>query len=224
MQVSPATAKNNNEIIIQSTIDEAFIEKAEQEAFTMILYKQSDFGRRWNKRWGVTKERKARLRKITLPAGGLLVVVSIIASFVFHDFNFLILSVLTLMLFLLDYYQDKIEHVMQQWSIKQSKKQAKVCMGNTRQHVPFLATYQINQNNIIYFRAHNRQKNHLWTRNFKGVAMQGNNVTLFFRKWTTLSPPIMVILHETATDFHQAFELNNIDYRIFEKVTNENKK
>lgn len=194
-----------NEIIIEFPVDEAFVNLAEQEAFAIILQRKADFEKRWNQRFKFSNRHKIIMRKITLPLGGLLVVASLICYFVYQNNSFLWLSVIFLALLLSDIFGDKIEGIMWQKSIKQSKKLAKICMGTSRQFVPFLASYRFKHKSIAYFRDKNDKKNHQWLRELKGVAVQGECVTLFFKNETTLSPPTMVVLHDNPAEFRKFF-------------------
>lgn len=191
--------------IIEFPVDERFIDQAEQEAFAIILQQKSDFENRWNQRFKLTKHRKGLMRKVILSLGGLLMSASFICYFAFQDPDFLWLFAICLALFLASVFQNKIEKIMRKKSINQSKNWAQACMGTSRQSAPFLASYRINNKNISYYRCKAGNKSYQWSRELKGVAVQGKAVTLFFKNKSTLLPPTMVLLHNNPTDFCEIF-------------------
>lgn len=200
MTVSTApNAEKNEEIIIEFPVDDGFIDAAEQEAFSIILQRKTAFEQRWNQRFKLSDNRKKWLRRMELLIAIVGMIIAIGGYFICEDTQFLWFFIIMFLLFLFALFQCQFEDMMRRMSVKRSKKWAKACMGTTRQITPFLASYHINNKNIHYFRSKDGQKQQQWSRVLKGVAIQGEKVTLFFNNKTTLSPPIMVLLHQNPT-------------------------
>ena len=100
------------------------------------------------------------------------------------------------------YYLLVIQNLIQNWSkqyaSKSCKKLARKCVKEAKTEAPYIAEYKIEDDNLIYNRIKDDVSKPAWTRKLKGVAFHGKFATVFFRKWTSFLP-IMIILHE---DFH----------------------
>ena len=60
---------------------------------------------------------------------------------------------------------------------------------------PFEAEYEIDDELISYYRWKDNIRTLAWSRKLSGVAIHGSSVTLLFKKWTSVTPS-MVILHQ----------------------------
>ena len=97
---------------------------------------------------------------------------------------------------------------------KNFKKVARRCVNEAKKLAPFEAEYNIDGLSVSYLRLQGEDRKHVWTRKLKGVAVHHSLVTLFFKKWTSLSP-IMVILHEDFDLLKPALEQQDIEFKSF---------
>jgi hypothetical protein len=118
--------------------------------------------------------------------------------------------------FLLFYFLPSVEGSIKNWTKKRTintcKKLAKKCVKKARKLTPFQAEYDIKGDLISYYRGQDDVWKLAWSRRLKGVAIQGQSATLFFRKWTSIQPTI-VILYEGSSPLETILSHLNIEFR-----------
>ncbi len=77
---------------------------------------------------------------------------------------------------------------------------------------PYQAEYEINANLITYCRVKNDSRKLAWSRKAKGIAYHGNKTTLFFRKWNSILPR-MLILHGDVDSMEALSNQKNIEFK-----------
>ena len=97
-------------------------------------------------------------------------------------------------------------------SINSCKKLAGKCVKAARKAVPYQAEYEIKGNLISYYRSSNDVWKLAWNRRLKGVVVHGESITIFFRKWTSIQPE-MIVLHEDFSCIEQVLTDLNIQIK-----------
>lgn len=205
---------------IKNDIDHSFIDRAEEEAFQILLNQNLSFSARWN-----SKVRPI-LRKLgmLLSLFGMMFSIFVIASIgpEFRASVCLDSSMAKLMwyalfcavLFFIFYFLPNSKDYRPSWSkklaIKTCQRSARQCVKNAKSAAPFEAEYEVNGDSISYYRWKDNIRELVWTKKFKGIAIHGTLVTLFFNKWTSVSP-IMVILHQNFDEFEPVLEQQKIE-------------
>ena len=75
----------------------------------------------------------------------------------------------------------------------------------------------IRRGSISYYREKDGELKLAWTRDLKGVAIQGNFATIIFKKWTSFMPSI-VILHEDLEVIGKALSEQKVDCRLIDEI------
>ncbi|MGR8932275.1 MAG: hypothetical protein ACU836_16725 [Gammaproteobacteria bacterium] len=207
---------------IRTSVDQPFIEQAEREAFQILLAQY----RLYYEHWNTSVRPKIRIFGLSVSLFGLILSLSTIAYLKFKYGNiacmsgsttkFVFYAALMLIFFGVFYFWLKPRKSIPNWAMKLARKNFKkiahVCVKEAKKLVPFEAEYQIDADTIAYYRLQNGDKKPVWTRKPKGIAVHASSVTLFFKKWTTLSP-IMVILHTDFDQLKPALEQQEIDFK-----------
>ncbi len=87
---------------------------------------------------------------------------------------------------------DQIRHKGRQNYIKVGEKQARILLKKAKKLAPYQAEYEINGDLINYYRVKNDSRKLAWSRKATGVAYYGNKTTLFFRKWNSILPRMLI--------------------------------
>jgi hypothetical protein len=97
-------------------------------------------------------------------------------------------------------------------TIKNCRNTSNRCIKKARELAPYQAEYVIKENFITYYRGKNDILKLVWTRELKGVAIYGKSTTIFFKKWTSIQPT-MVILHENFYPLEAVLTNQPIDFK-----------
>ncbi len=203
---------------IKSHITPDLIDSAEQELFQILLNQHQSFNDRWYSSPIVNKVIPI-LRVIGI-LGSL--IGAVLCFFLVKSSGYIagiqtefyiVFFIITLCFF---YFLPSMEGSIKKWtknrSIINCKKLAKKCVKKARKLTPFQAEYDIKGDLITYYRAKDDVWKLAWTRRLKGVAIHGQSATLFFRKWTSIQPT-MVILHGDFSPLETVLSHLNIEFR-----------
>lgn len=205
---------------IKSNIDLRLVDRAEEEAFQILLKRRLSFNDRWHSRPSVLKA-VSILRIIGLSLSILGALITIVSVTVKPDWCptglkagvFILFFILAGVLF---YFLPAFDRSIKGWVKKTAtnscRRLAKKCVKAARKAAPYEAEYDIKGDLISYYRGQNDDWQLAWSRKFKGVAIHGKSTTLFFRKWTSIQP-IMVVLHKDFDTFEKVFTDLNIEFR-----------
>ncbi|MGB5397346.1 MAG: hypothetical protein WBN96_09365, partial [Gammaproteobacteria bacterium] len=205
---------------IESTIDAALIDQAEEEAFQILLAQRLSYNERWHARFA-----SMRLMSVLRILGLLLcmlgLVLSVIAVFCsagvcqagFKSGIYILVFILAgLVFYFLPSLDSIIKSRVKNMSVNGSRKLASRCVKAARKAVPFRAEYDIKGDLVTYYRGKDDNWKLAWSRKLKGVAVHGKSVTVFFRKWTSIQP-IMILLHEDFTAIKSVLTEHTIEFR-----------
>lgn len=205
---------------ITCRIDSDLLDRAEEEAFHILLEQRLAFNDRWYTRPSVIKA-MSFLRILGLSISVLGALISIVAVTMtpawcpaWMQFEiFILIFVLAAFLF---YYlpsidrsiKDRVKNI----SINSCMKLAGKCVKAARNAVPYQAEYEIKGDLISYYRGSNDVWELAWSRRLKGVVIHGESITIFFRKWTSIQP-VMIVLHEDFSCIEQVLTDLNIQIK-----------
>jgi len=204
---------------IKCYIDSGLVERAEQEAFQILLGQRLSFNDRWYAR-PIVKRLVPILGNLGLLLSILGIIVSLYTVVVRPGWCPAALQVESLIVFFifagfLFYYFPSVDRAIKNWvkniSIKGCKKLARKCVKAARKAAPFQAEYDIKDDLITYYRG-NDVWVLAWSRRLKGVAVHGESTTLFFRKWRSIQP-IMVVLHEDFSSIAEVLNDQGIEFK-----------
>lgn len=216
---------------IRNSIDHTLIDRAEEESYQILFNQNLSYANRWN-----SKVRPI-LRRIGISLCLIGIVISLFGIVIVRN-NIqcsyylrasttpLILYALSFVIILVIYYiSPKSKKSISNWHKKiydiSCKRTARSCVKNAKKLAPFEAEYDIEDELISYYRWHGNIKTHVWSRKLRGVAIHGTSVTLFFKKWTSVSP-IMVILHQDFDAIKPVLEHQLIESKsILKEGTNQ---
>lgn len=204
---------------IKSAIDTDLVDRAEEEACQILLSQRLAFNARYYSRPLLVKTMPVlRVLGLGLSLAGAVLIIAVIAkpgwcpAWV-HSWLYLLFFLLAGLLF---YYFPAVEQTIKNWvkhrSYKGSKKLAKKCVKAARKAAPFQAEYEIKGDLISYYRGQDENWSLAWSRKARGVAIHGKAVTIFFRKWTSIQP-VMVVLHRDFSVFEKVLTELDIEYR-----------
>ena len=191
---------------VRSSIDSVFLDEAEEEIFQLLLKQNHSYSDRWYSSSFITKVMSVlRIFGVSASIFGFALCVFVIwnkpawcpvwVNIEYYTLTFLIFAVVF-------YFLPIIQIAIQSWgknyAFKNCKKLARRCVKEARKHIPYIAVYKFEDENMSYSRVKDDVSDLAWSRKLKGVAYHGKSVTVFFRKWTSFFPTI-IILHE---DFH----------------------
>jgi hypothetical protein len=203
---------------IKSHITSDRIDSAEQELFQILLKQHQSFNDRWYS--------SAIVNKVIL----ILRVIGILGSLIgavlcfflvksggyiagIQTELYIIFFIITFLLFyFLPLWQESLKNWTRNRSTNTCRKLAKKCVKKARKLTPFQAEYDIKGDLISYYRGQDDVWKLAWSRRLKGVAIQGQSATLFFRKWTSIQPTI-VILYEGSSPLETILSHLNIEFR-----------
>lgn len=190
---------------IKVSIDSKFLDEAEKEIYEILLNQHLSYSDRWYSSPFVTRVMPL-LRTLGICGSLFGIVLSVFVIWnkpvwcpLWVNIGYFALAfVLLLVVF---YFLPSIQSSIQKWNrnyaFKNCKKIAGKCVKEARKQAPYLAVYEFKGNTIFYYRVKDNISKLAWTRKLKGVAFHGKRATVFFRKWTSFIPKI-VILHEDA--------------------------
>lgn len=190
---------------IRNSIDHKLIDRAEAESYQILLNQNLSYANRWNskvrpilRRFGIS----LCLMGIVISLFGIVIVRNNIkcSFYLGASTTPLVLYALIFVLILIFYYiLPKSKNSISNWHKNiyaiSCKRTARSCVKNAKKLAPFEAEYDIDGELISYYRWSDDSKTFVWSRKLKGVAIHGTSVTLLFKKWTSVSPT-MVILHQ----------------------------
>ena len=193
----------DGDITIRSEVDAGFLDAAEREIYDILLTQHLAFSERWYSNKLLIKGTSfLRLFGIAACVFGLalcLFVLLVTPAWCPAWFNIRYYIPAFLILGIIFYFLPSIENAIKKWgrayAPKNCRKIAARCVREARKLVPYTAEYTINGDAITYHRVKDGEIKSSWTRKLKGVAIHGSCATVFFRKWTSFQP-IMIILHE----------------------------
>lgn len=187
---------------ISSEISAGFLDQAEQELFEIIFQQRDAFRTRWRANW-LSRRGAPILRAI----GIILSLLGIALCFYFltqtldgcpdpfHAMLFLPGFLFFLVLFnFLPTLDQHLQQKLGQFIIRSCKKQAAQCVQAARTCTPFIAEYEIKDQQISYYRCKENQATQVWTRKLKGVAIHRKLATIIYKKPNAFQPRI-IILH-----------------------------
>jgi len=206
---------------IRFAIDQAFISQAEEEAYQVLMAQYGVYYDNWNSRI----RPKLRMFGLLVTLFGLVISVLTIVYLKVTYSNAACVDVSTLQLLIyigvllilggVFYFLPKQRKSIPNWAMKSAtknfKKIAHTCVKQAKKLVPFEAEYHIDGESISYYRFRNGERQLVWAKKLKGVAVHSKSITLFFKKRTTLSP-IMVVLHRDFNQLKPALEQQNIEF------------
>jgi len=208
-----------NTFEITTSVNSDLLNKSEKEIFEILLNQHLSYSNRWYSNLFVTKVVPA-LRIVGLI--GSLLGIGLCVYIIINKpewcpawANINLYTLTFFLLFILFYFFPRIHNFIVNWNrgyaYKNCKKIAAKCVRQARNQVPYIAEYKIDNDKITYYRVKDEVSKKEWTRKLKGVSFQGNNATVFFRKWTSFIPKI-VILHEDIEPIKKA--LNNAQIEV----------
>jgi len=192
-----------NTVVLKTRIDKALLDQVEVECFEMLYQQRLLYNERWLSALLFIKTHSVlRLLGLVLSMLGVLLSVfylvypSACPKWFFAE-AYLLLFILSGVLF---YYLPRIQAGYHAWFKKAGKrgcqKLARRLIAGARKQVPFDAKYQITGDLIRYSRGKDGQWQQAWSRKAKGFALLGQNVTLLFRKPTSLIPTMIILHHD----------------------------
>ncbi len=204
---------------IKSNITTDLADRAEDELFQILLKQHIAFNARWHSS-PFTIKAKQILRVIGIACCILGAALCIYMKFntqhhlgrvKTEDYILFFFGILFLF-----YYLPTIDITIKHWiksrSIKNCRKLAKKCVKAARRLAPFEAEYNVRNDLITYYRNKDGNWELAWPRKLNGIAFHGQSTTLFFRKWASIQPTI-VILHEDFSLLNNALRKLNIDFK-----------
>jgi len=205
---------------IESTIDSALVDQAEEEAFQILLAQRLSYNERCHSRFA--SQRSMSLLRILglslcLLGLGLTGIAVLCSSDVcqagFKSGMYILIFILAgLLFYFLPSLDSVIKNRVKNISVKGSRKLARRCVKAARKAVPFRAEYDIKGDLVTYYRGKENDWTLAWSKKLKGVAVHGKSVTVFFRKWTSIQP-IMILLHEDFASIESVLTEHAIEFR-----------
>jgi hypothetical protein len=188
---------------IRLAVDAAYIERATEELFAMLLHQENGFRERWYGSPGFQRLQKV-LRGVGLGvtllglALCLWYVIEIRRS-LFIEFSLALFIAFALIFFFVPQLLFKVRA----WGARQSelrcRTRARKVFRPALKLAPFEAEYDLKGDLVVYSRCKNGEWNVAWHRKLSkfrtGVAMQSGRMTAIFRKPRSFLPAV-VILHE----------------------------
>jgi len=190
----------NDSIVIQSRIDSNQLDRIEEECSEMLYQQRLLYNERW-----YASPLLAKMRSI-LRLLGLVVSLLGVALCVFYLLYpstcpkwfyaeaSLVFFILAAALF---YYLPRIDSRLharfKKLGKRGSQKMARRFVARARKQAPFDAKYEVEGDRINYYRGRADQWKRVWGGKAKGFALVGRNVTLLFRKPTSLMPRMLIL-------------------------------
>lgn len=205
---------------IKFNIDLDLVDRAEEEAFQILLKQRLSFNDRWHSKPSAIRAISLlRIIGLLLSILGVLlstVAVTIKPDWYLTDFEAGVFVLLFILAGLLFYFLPAFDHSIKNWVKKTAtnscRRLAKKCVKAARNAAPYEAEYDIKGNLISYYRGQDDNWQLAWSRKLKGVAIHGKSTTLFFRRWTSIQPT-MVVLHKDFETFANVLADLNIEFR-----------
>lgn len=199
-----------NEIQLSSQIDAAFIAKAEDDIYRILLKQRCLFNQRWQNNSGMNKL-KVLLRYLGLVLCVLGAGLCGVGLFMGKGWHGLVWASLFFMFVLLVWFFFKLPQIelkARSWteriSQKSCRKLAKKCVEQADGMVPYKAHYAIKGDSMAYYRSQSgadETEAHwqfVWNRRISGFALQTNRVTVFFKTPRSIQPKI-IVLHDDSS-------------------------
>jgi len=202
---------------ISSEINTGFLDQAEQELFEIIFQQRRAF----NIRWRSSRIFQQGLPILRVTGISLSVVGAVLCIYLFvrtpawctNHFYALSMLLLFVLFFVLFYFQNQLDHYLQQclekWIIGNCKKQAAKCVKAARACVPYSAEYEIRDKQIRYYRSKENKTDLVWTRKLDGVAFHRKQATIIYKKPTSFIPQI-IILHAEFGSLEEALRAHGV--------------
>lgn len=207
-------------------IDNEFLDQAEKEIYNILLQQHHSYTDRWYSSTFFIK---------TMP---ILRYAGVIGSLIGTGLSLFIFwkapawcpawinieyYALTFFVLLIFFYFIPVVHVhIKNWNksyaYRNCKKIAGKCVKDARIQAPYIAHYKFSDNEVTYFRIKDDESKFAWKRKLKGVAFHGKYATVFFRKWTSFIPKI-IILHENYDSL--ASVLDELSINVKPMIKNE---
>lgn len=205
---------------VKFSIDIDLVDRAESEAFEILLNQRLSFNNRWYSRPSVVKAMPVlRMLGLVLSMLGATLSVFIVTTKPAWCPAWLLSGGLTLFFILagaLFYFFPVVDRSIKNWvknvSIKGCRKLSKKCVKAARKAAPCQVEYDIKGDLITYYRGKDDDWKLAWSRKLKGVAIHGESTTIFFKKWTSFQP-IMVVIHTNFEAFEKVFKDLNIEFK-----------
>ena len=202
---------------IESHIDAAFIERAEDQIYQILLTQRLAFNQRWFQHVSMNKVKTAlRFFGLFVCLAGVAVMtlsLTMDPTWRFTQwqvYGLLVFFILAAWFFIkLPTLDSRAKNWAEKMSQKSCRKLAKKCVKQAKSLLPFNAQYEIKGDSISYYRNQqittddNQQWHFVWNRKMSRFAVQAACATIFFKQSKSIQPK-MIVLHE------QADELKNI--------------
>lgn len=206
-------------ISIKSQVDSALLYKVEQECFQILYQQRLLYNERWYSSDFLNKTRSiARLVGMSASIFGVifsvfyLVYPSSCPKWFFAELALLFFIGTTLLFYYLPRLEARIISRMKKAGSNSCKRMARRFMSKARKSVSYVAEYNIKGDFITFIRGkENGNSQQVWSKRIKGYAILGENVTLSFRKPTSLVPT-MLILYENNEVMESVLKDTEIPY------------
>ncbi len=206
-------------VTFKSTINAEFLDQAHKELSAILLEQHLAFIDRWY------SGRFARIVNSILRYGGtgLSIVGVLLSVFVMlntpewcpvwmHIELFLLFFLVAgLFFFFLPVFERKFRRWTEKNAAGQCRKRAVRYLAKAKKSVPFTAEYQIRGDLLVYFRGKDTGWDLAWHRRLRGVAFQGEAITVIFKKTTAITPSI-ILLHGDSGPLEEA--LQNLEIAV----------
>jgi len=206
-------------ISIKSQVDSSLLDRVEQECYQMLYQQRLFYNERWYSSFLLVKTLSVlRLTGLLLSIVGVilclfyLVYPSTCPKWFFAE-AYLLFFILAGVLF---YYLPRVETRflgrLKKAGGNSCKRMARRLIAKARKLLPFEAEYDIKGDLITYYRGKDNERQQAWSRQIGGFAILGENVTLLFRKPTSLLPK-MLILYEDIESMEPVLKNLDIAYK-----------
>lgn len=114
--------------------------------------------------------------------------------------------------FLMSFYLKKVVYFGRIINERNSKKLTDKVLSGVEDILPFTAKYSIENHFVTYSVEKESEKRMVWKKKLKGIARQGELVTILFPKWAPMFP-YMTIFHSDKEAVRKALEEQGIECR-----------
>ena len=209
------------ETSIKLTIDADFLTAVESESFHIVWQQRQAHNQRWQAGAFITKSRSVlRLLVLVLSLLGaifsfiLIVYPSACPRWFYAQWFLLFFTLTAIFAYFMPRFDARYFKALSGVGEKGCKKMARRFVKKALEQVPFDAEYVIRDDSVTYYRNKNEHWHQIWSRRMKGFAIQGEKVTLLFRKSTSLVP-FMLVMHSDRLAMESVLKELGIAYRIF---------
>jgi hypothetical protein len=190
----------------QVEVDNGLVAKATDELFVCLLARNIAFINRWYSSVLVGRI-KAIVRLVALGLGLLgillcLVVIVFCPVWLTAPQNVVVDMSVFIAFVLVFYYLPTIDRKARQWAernaVRQCKRRARRATARVKRLLPVTVEYCFKDDMLIFCRRKNNTRVKAWARRIKGIACQGEAITVIFKTSKSIHPIAMLLHRDNA--------------------------